>query len=69
LVLKVAYFHYFVVLEHIIALLVDLVPSLVFAPLLLLGLEIFASSWAIFGALPHLTSSFALERYVVLGWT
>jgi hypothetical protein len=42
LVLKVAYLHYFVMLEQIVVFLVDLGPDLVFALLLAIGLEIIA---------------------------
>jgi hypothetical protein len=57
------------VLEHIVALLVDLVIDPIFAPLLPIGLEILAPSWAIYGAPAHLISSLSLERSMVLDWT
>jgi hypothetical protein len=66
LVLKVAYLHYFMVLEHIVILLVDLGLGRVFTLLLLVGLEIIASSYAIFGAPAHLISALAWERFVAL---
>jgi hypothetical protein len=66
LVLKVGYLHYFVVLEQIVVLLVDLGPSLISTPLMVAKLEILIPSWAISNALAHLISTFAWERFVVL---
>jgi hypothetical protein len=54
------------VLEHIIVLMVDLGPDLVFAILLVIELEILAPFWAIFDALTHLIFAPTWERYVVL---
>jgi len=69
LVLKVAYLHYFVVLEQIIVFMVDLGLGFISIPLLAIKFEIMAPSWAIFDALPHLISTFAWERSVVLDQT
>jgi hypothetical protein len=60
--LKVTYLHYFVALEQIIALLVDLVPDHVSILLFLARLEIMAPSWAISGGPAHLISSLALKK-------
>jgi hypothetical protein len=57
------------VLEQIVALMVDLVLNPISIPPLLTRLEVMAPSWAIFGAPAHLISSFALERSMVLDWT
>jgi hypothetical protein len=65
----VAYLHYFVVLEQIVAHLTNLVPTPIFAFLLPHGLEIVALFWAIFNTFAHLISSLILERFVVLYWT
>jgi hypothetical protein len=55
-----------VVLEHIVVLLVDLDPGLVYVLLLIVELEIMIPSWAIFDILAHLIYDLAWERYVVL---
>jgi len=68
-VLMVAYLHYFVVLEQIVAHLTNLVLAPIFAPLFPPRLEIMAPFWAIFNTFAHLISSLALERFVVLYWT
>ncbi len=52
LVLKITYLHYFVVMEHIVVLLVDLSPSLVFVFLLAVEFEIMAPSKAISNFFP-----------------
>jgi len=54
------------VLEQIVALMVDLVLDPISAPPLLTRLEVMALSWAIFGAPGHLISFFALEISMVL---
>jgi len=56
-----------VVLEQIVVLLVDLGPGPISTPLLVAKLEIFVPSWAIYNAPAHLISTFAWERFVVLG--
>jgi hypothetical protein len=66
LVLKITYLHYYVVLEQIIVLLVDLGPSLVYAPLLPIKLEILALSWSISSAPAHLIFTPTWEKYVIL---
>jgi hypothetical protein len=57
------------VLEQIVAFLVDVVPDPISILLLLIGLQILAPSWAIFGVPAHLISSLFLERSMVLDWT
>jgi len=54
------------VLEHIVVLLVDPGPDLVFAPLLVIKLKILAPFWATSTSLAHLIFAPAWERYVVL---
>jgi hypothetical protein len=58
-----------VVLEQIVALLVDLGPSPVSTPLLPAELEIMAPSWAISNVHVHLISIFSWERSLVLDQT
>ncbi len=65
----VAYRHYFVVLEQIVAHLVDLILALASTILLFPKLESVAPFQAISSALTHLTSFLALEKFVVLYWT
>jgi hypothetical protein len=55
-----------VVWEHIVILLVDPIPNLVFAPLLTIEFKILALSWAIYDVPVHLISNPAWERSVVL---
>jgi hypothetical protein len=66
LVLKVAYLHYYMVLEQIVVLLVDLGLGHVSTLFLYVGLLILVPSWAIFGVFTHLIFAFAWGRYVVL---
>ncbi len=66
LVLKVAYFHYFVVMEHIIGLMVDVDQNLVFVPLLTIDLETLALFWAISNTLAHQTSPLTWEKLIIL---
>jgi hypothetical protein len=54
------------VLEQIVAFLVDLVLGPVSAPLLLVKIEILAPFWAISGVSSHMIYALVLERYVVL---
>jgi len=58
-----------VVLEHIVVLLVDLSLGHVSILLLLVGLEIFAPSWAISNAPAHLIFALAWERSMFLDQT
>jgi hypothetical protein len=69
LVLKVTYLHYYVVLQHIIILLVDLNLGPISTPLLVVEIEILAPSWAIFGAPTHLISTPTWERCLVFDQT
>jgi len=63
---KGSYLHYFVVLEQIVAHMVDLVLAFISAIPLLHELAIVVPFWAIFGAPSHLISSLDLKRFVVL---
>jgi hypothetical protein len=54
------------VLEQIVALMVDPISDHVSTPLFRTRLEILAPSWAIFGAPTHMIFFLALEKYVVL---
>jgi len=58
-----------VVLEQIVILLVDLGPDRVFIPLLVVGLEILAPSWAISSASTHLIYALTWEISMILDWT
>jgi hypothetical protein len=64
--LKGSYLHYFVVLEQIVAHMVDLVLAFIFVIPLFHELEIVAPFWAIFGAPSHLISSLDLKRFAIL---
>jgi hypothetical protein len=46
--------HYYVVLEQIVVLMVDLGPSPISTPLLVVELKILVPVWAIYGARAHL---------------
>ncbi len=64
--MKVAYLHYYMVLEQIVVLLVDLGLGFIFAPLLPIELEILAPSYAIFNAPTHMISTPTWEGFVDL---
>jgi len=57
---------YSMVLEQIVAFLVDLIPGLVYVPLLRAKIKILAPSRAIYGVPSHLIYALFLEKYVVL---
>jgi hypothetical protein len=61
--------HYFMVLEQIIILLVDMGLSFIYAPLLAAELEILVPSWAFFNVPTHLMFTRAWERSMVLDKT
>jgi hypothetical protein len=58
-----------VVLKQIVVFLVDPGPSLVFAPLLTIELEILVPSWAIYDVLAHLIFVPTWKRFVVMNQT
>ncbi len=66
LVLKVAYLHYSMVLEHIVVLLVDLGLGIIFTLMLAIEFEIMAPSWANSIIFSLLIFVHAWEKYEVL---
>jgi hypothetical protein len=66
LVLKATYLHNYVVMEQIVVLMVDPGQNPIYVPLLIVELEILASSWAIFYTPTLLTFAPTWEKLVVL---
>jgi len=69
LVLEATNLHYFVLMEHIVGLLVDLSPNHVSTPLLIVVLETMAPFWTISDTLIDQTFTLAWEKSVVLDQT